>query len=55
MGRRRGGRSAPDNDIVYDTMYLSLSMVPQGLLGSQLTYYGSEAGFMTRLNNLNPN
>lgn len=51
---RRGGRGGGgvDTDIFYDTMYSLQVLMPQGLIGNQFIYNGSEAGFIARVNSM---
>lgn len=51
-GGRGGGGGGIDTDIFYDSMYSLQVLMPQGLIGNQFIYNGSEAGFITRVNNM---
>lgn len=51
---RRGRRSAPDNDILMDTFFTSFAVLPQGVMGNQMVFYGSEAAFIARVNTMTP-
>ncbi len=51
-GRGGGGGGGIDTDIFYDSMYSLQVLMPQGLIGNQFIYNGSEAGFITRVNNM---
>jgi hypothetical protein len=51
-GGRRRGRGGPDLDAFYDLTYATCSVMPQGIMGTQFSYVGSEWGFMARMNSL---
>jgi hypothetical protein len=51
VGMERGNGGI-DYDLIYDSNYNTNSLQPQGLVGSQLIYIGSEWGLLARLNGL---
>lgn len=51
-GRRGRGGGGVDYDQFYDNMYALQTMMPQGVLGNQFIFFGSEAGLIARVNSL---
>lgn len=51
-GRRGRGSGGIDYDQFYDNMYAMQISMPQGVIGNQFIFIGSEAGLIARVNSL---